>query len=115
MMARMILDDVPGLRIRDLRTTVVVWFVVVVAGLADSASAQSKEARATRQHYGSTSAPLVVNDLVIAGVSGGDEGIRGFLVQGNRNGFFYVLDRITGEFHRGAAFGAIRASAASLR
>ena len=32
-----------------------------------------------RQHYGSTSAPLVVNDLVLAGVSGGDEGIRGFL------------------------------------
>jgi PQQ-dependent dehydrogenase (methanol/ethanol family) len=32
-----------------------------------------------RQHYGSTSAPLVVNDLVIAGVSGGDEGNRGFL------------------------------------
>jgi PQQ-dependent dehydrogenase (methanol/ethanol family) len=30
-------------------------------------------------NYGSTSAPLVVNDLVIAGVSGGDEGIRGFL------------------------------------
>jgi alcohol dehydrogenase (cytochrome c) len=30
-------------------------------------------------HYGSTSAPLVVKDLVIAGVSGGDEGIRGFL------------------------------------
>jgi len=33
----------------------------------------------SRQNYGSTSAPLVVNDLVIAGVSGGDEGIRGFL------------------------------------
>ena len=32
-----------------------------------------------RQHYGSTAAPLVVNDLVIAGVSGGDEGIRGLL------------------------------------
>jgi alcohol dehydrogenase (cytochrome c) len=32
-----------------------------------------------RQHYGSTSAPLVVNDLVVAGVSGGDEGVRGFL------------------------------------
>ena len=32
-----------------------------------------------RDHYGSTSAPLVVNDLVVAGVSGGDEGIRGFL------------------------------------
>jgi PQQ-dependent dehydrogenase (methanol/ethanol family) len=31
------------------------------------------------QNYGSTSAPLVVGDLVISGVSGGDEGIRGFL------------------------------------
>jgi alcohol dehydrogenase (cytochrome c) len=31
------------------------------------------------KHYGSTSAPLVVKDLVIAGVSGGDEGIRGML------------------------------------
>ncbi len=30
-------------------------------------------------NYGSTSAPLVVDDLVIAGVSGGDEGVRGFL------------------------------------
>lgn len=30
-------------------------------------------------HYGGTSAPLVVNDLVIAGVSGADEGIRGFI------------------------------------
>jgi PQQ-dependent dehydrogenase (methanol/ethanol family) len=29
--------------------------------------------------YGGTSAPLVVNDLVVAGVSGGDEGIRGFV------------------------------------
>ena len=29
--------------------------------------------------YGGTSAPLVVNDLVIGGVSGGDEGIRGFI------------------------------------
>jgi PQQ-dependent dehydrogenase (methanol/ethanol family) len=32
-----------------------------------------------RQHYGATGAPLVVGDLVIAGVSGGDEGNRGFL------------------------------------
>jgi alcohol dehydrogenase (cytochrome c) len=32
-----------------------------------------------RQNYGATGAPLAVNDLVIAGVSGGDEGIRGFL------------------------------------
>jgi PQQ-dependent dehydrogenase (methanol/ethanol family) len=31
------------------------------------------------QHYGSTVAPLVVKDLVIAGVSGADWGIRGFL------------------------------------
>ena len=33
----------------------------------------------SHQHYGSTSAPLVVNNLVVAGVSGGDEGIRGFV------------------------------------
>jgi len=33
----------------------------------------------SRQNYGATGAPLVVNDLVIAGVSGGDEGIRGFV------------------------------------
>ena len=33
----------------------------------------------SKQNYGSTSAPLVVNDLVVAGVSGGDEGVRGFL------------------------------------
>ncbi len=31
------------------------------------------------QQYGSTSAPLVVGDLVVSGVSGGDEGIRGFV------------------------------------
>ena len=33
----------------------------------------------SRQNYGATSAPLVVNDLVISGTSGGDEGIRGVL------------------------------------
>ncbi len=32
-----------------------------------------------RKHYGATSAPLIVNDLVISGTSGGDEGNRGFL------------------------------------
>ena len=32
-----------------------------------------------REHYGATSAPLVVKDLVISGHSGGDEGARGFL------------------------------------
>ncbi len=31
------------------------------------------------QHYGSTVAPLVVKDMVVAGVSGGDWGIRGFV------------------------------------
>jgi putative heme-binding domain-containing protein len=31
------------------------------------------------QNYGATSAPLAVNDLVISGLSGGDEGTRGFL------------------------------------
>jgi len=31
------------------------------------------------QHYGGTLAPLVVRDTVIAGVSGADEGIRGFV------------------------------------
>jgi PQQ-dependent dehydrogenase (methanol/ethanol family) len=31
------------------------------------------------QHYGGTAAPLVVKDLVVAGVAGGDWGIRGFL------------------------------------
>lgn len=30
-------------------------------------------------HYGGTVAPLVVNDMVIAGVAGADEGIRGFV------------------------------------
>jgi PQQ-dependent dehydrogenase (methanol/ethanol family) len=29
--------------------------------------------------YGSTAAPLVVGDLVVSGVAGGDEGIRGFI------------------------------------
>ncbi len=32
-----------------------------------------------REHYGATSAPLVVKDLVISGTSGGDEGARGFV------------------------------------
>lgn len=32
-----------------------------------------------RENYGATSAPLVVKDLVISGISGGDEGVRGFV------------------------------------
>jgi PQQ-dependent dehydrogenase (methanol/ethanol family) len=31
------------------------------------------------QHYGGTIAPLIVHDMIIVGVSGGDEGIRGFV------------------------------------
>ena len=31
------------------------------------------------QHYGATGAPLVVDDLVVAGVAGADDGIRGFV------------------------------------
>src|SRR5437762_12553203 len=31
------------------------------------------------KHYGATSAPLVVKDLVIVGTSGGDSGVRGFI------------------------------------
>ena len=33
----------------------------------------------SRNHYGSTVAPLIVGELVIAGISGGDAGLRGFL------------------------------------
>ncbi len=33
----------------------------------------------SHKHYGATSAPLVVGNLVVTGVSGGDEGIRGQL------------------------------------
>jgi alcohol dehydrogenase (cytochrome c) len=32
-----------------------------------------------RENYGATSAPLAVGGLVVAGASGGDEGVRGFL------------------------------------
>ncbi|MEP7363046.1 MAG: PQQ-binding-like beta-propeller repeat protein [Acidobacteriota bacterium] len=33
----------------------------------------------SRENYGATGAPLIVGDLVISGISGGDEGARGFL------------------------------------
>ena len=36
-----------------------------------------------RKGYGATSAPLVVNDLVLTGTSGGDEGARGFVAAFN--------------------------------
>ena len=43
------------------------WETEITGGVAD------------KRNYGNTSAPLVVNDLVVAGVSGGDLGMRGFL------------------------------------
>jgi len=43
------------------------WETEIAAGITD------------RKNIGNTAAPLVVNDLVIAGVSGGDLGMRGFL------------------------------------
>ena len=49
-----------------------------------------------RQNYYSTGAPLVVGDLVISGISGGDEGVRGFLAaydQIHRQGGLALLDR----------------------
>ena len=49
-----------------------------------------------RQNYGATGAPLVVGDLVVSGVSGGDEGVRGFIValrSGHRERGLAVLDR----------------------
>ena len=33
-----------------------------------------------KEHYGSTVAPMILNDTVIGGVSGGDWGVRGFIV-----------------------------------
>ena len=49
-------------------------------------------------NYGSTAAPLVVNDLVIAGVAGGDMGIRGYLsayrvTTGERVWRFYTVPK----------------------
>ena len=50
----------------------------------------------SRQNYGATGAPLVVNDLVISGVSGGDEGdprIPRRLPRLDRRARLAVLDR----------------------
>jgi len=41
--------------------------------------ANLKEGVADPRNVGNTAAPLVVNDLVVAGVSGGDSGMRGYL------------------------------------
>ena len=49
-----------------------------------------------RDHYGAVAAPLVVDDLVIAGISAGDTGLRGFLdayhaVTGERAWRFWTI------------------------
>jgi alcohol dehydrogenase (cytochrome c) len=36
-----------------------------------------------RQNYNATSAPLVVNDLVVSGTAGGEQGVRGFIAAWN--------------------------------
>jgi PQQ-dependent dehydrogenase (methanol/ethanol family) len=48
-------------------TGALLWETEITAGVTD------------KKNIGNTAAPLVVNDLVIAGVSGGDLGMRGFL------------------------------------
>jgi len=48
-------------------TGALLWETEITAGVID------------KTNIGNTAAPLVVNDLVIAGVSGGDLGMRGFL------------------------------------
>ena len=51
-----------------------------------------------RQNYYGTGAPLVVGNLVISGISGGDEGVRGFLAaydQIHGQGGLALLDRST--------------------
>jgi alcohol dehydrogenase (cytochrome c) len=55
-----------------------------------------------REHYGATSAPLVVKDLVISGTSGGDEGARGFIdayraSTGERVWRFWTMPRKPGD------------------
>jgi PQQ-dependent dehydrogenase (methanol/ethanol family) len=42
-------------------------------------TAMAPEVPDEHHHYGGTMAPLVVHDTVIAGVAGGDQGIRGFV------------------------------------
>jgi PQQ-dependent dehydrogenase (methanol/ethanol family) len=52
-----------------------------------------------QNNYGSTAAPLVVKDMVVAGISGGDMGIRGFLsaykaATGERVWRFYTVPKV---------------------
>jgi len=48
------------------------------------------------KHYGATSAPLVVKDMVVVGTSGGDSGVRGFVAAfdaatGKRKWLFWTI------------------------
>ncbi len=69
-----------GVAVLDSRVFMVTDNAHVIA--LDSATGKllwDVEMADSKQNYGATSAPLVVNNLVISGVSGGDEGVRGFL------------------------------------
>ena len=52
---------------------------LIALGRADGRLLWDVEMADARENYGATSAPLVVKDLVISGISGGDEGARGFV------------------------------------
>lgn len=52
----------------------------------------------SKQNYNATSAPLIVGDLVVSGIAGGDEGVRGFVAafdqsMGNESWRFWTVPR----------------------
>ena len=52
---------------------------IIALSRANGALIWETEMADWRQNYNATGAPLIVGNLVIAGTSGGDEGVRGFL------------------------------------
>jgi alcohol dehydrogenase (cytochrome c) len=67
---------------KPITPTCFVWTLVQDTCCGDAAYA------AWNKNYGATAAPLVVNDKVIVGTSGGDDGVRGFVA---------AYDTITGK------------------
>ena len=49
------------------------------SGLYELPGLQNVQEKRIASPWGEPSAPLVVGDLVVSGVSGGDEGVRGFV------------------------------------
>ena len=71
-----------------------------------------------RQNYGATSAPLAVGPLVVSGISGGDEGVRGFLAafdQVHGPGGLALLDRARDRANRAPRRGAAATSSTGVR